>query len=202
MKKLFLIIFLLSATICFSFAYLNNIRKERHPFLFEEGNTGFLYQKKDIILDNIEDFSFDEFFSFIGNQKCPYRYRIEEDHIIVSVNEQSFTFPYQIREPEKEIIEKVVIKEVYKEKTGNTAENSTLSTYSGTNEKYFNVRKDYFTFSEGTDLSSIINQLSNAVDTNEKIVVDYSMLNPNERGTYDVYLSSEEHSARIVVEII
>ena len=202
MNRLFLIIAALIIVISLSFSYLKEIRKDRHSFLFVEGNTGFLYQKKEILLDQIEDFTFDDFFSFIGNQKCNYRYTFEDDTIVVTVNEQTFTFPYEIKEPIKEIVEKVVIKEVYKEKPVNTADSVTVTTDIGSNDKYFNVRKDYFLFSEGTDLSIIIRQISGAVDTNERILIDYSMLNPNEKGTYDVNLTSDEHSARITVEIV
>lgn len=201
MKKLILIIFFLSLIIFFSFTYLKDIQKHKHSFIFEEVNRAFLYQKKEILLNNVDEFSFDEFFSFIGNQKPDYRYYFKGDQIIISLDEHMFTFPFQIREPEKEIIETIIIKEVYKEKQEMPAENSSSSNQTESNQKYFSVKKDYFKFSEGTDLSFIINQFSVAVDTNERIVVDYSMLNPNEKGTYDVYISSDNHSAKIVVEI-
>ncbi len=202
MKKLILIIVFLILVIYFSFSYLKDIQKYKHSFVFEEGNRAILYQKKDILLNNVDEFSFDEFFSFIGNRKPDYRYRFEGDQIIISLDEHMFTFPFQIRELEKEIVETIVVKEIYKEKQEKPVENGSSSNQTESNQRYFNVRKDYFTFSEGTDLSFIINQLSGVVDTNERIVIDYSMLNPNEKGTYDVYISSEKHSARIIVEII
>ena len=202
MKKLFLTAVLLIIAICFLYAYLNEIRKDKHPFVFTESDRAFLYQKKDILLNNTDEFLFEEFFSFIGNQKPAFRYRFDEGQIIISFDEHTFTFPYLIREPEKEIIETIIVKEVYKENKVKPAENNSGSVFTETRQEYFNVIKDYFSFSEGTDLSVIISQMSNAVDTNEKIVIDYSMLNPNEKGTYNVYLSSDEHSAVITIEIV
>ncbi len=115
MKKLLLIAIFLIISICFLFAYLNDIRKDKHPFVFTESDRTFLYQKKDILLNNTDEFLFDEYFSFIGSQKPPYRYHFDDSQIIISFDEHTFTF--QIKEPEKEIIETVIIKEVYKEKT-------------------------------------------------------------------------------------
>ena len=202
MKKLFLIIMFLVVLICFSFVYLKYIQKNRHPFLFEEGNTSFLYQKNEILLNNKEDFVFDDFFSFIGNHRDDYRYSFKDENIIISIDEQTFTFPYQIREPQKEIIEKIVIKEVYKEKAENHSGNRTDSHRQETSREYFNVKNSHLTFNEGTDLSTIIKHISDAVESSEKILIDYSILNPNEKGIYAVYLSSGNHSAAITVEIV
>ncbi|MBQ6126606.1 MAG: hypothetical protein IJI77_06275, partial [Erysipelotrichaceae bacterium] len=178
---------------------LNDIQKDKHPFVFAESDRTFLYQKKEILLNNTNEFLFDEYFSFIGSQKPPYRYHFDDSQIIISFDEHTFTFPFHIKESEKEIIETVIIKEVYKEKpTGNSSD----SVLNESRQKHFDIVKDYFSFSEGTDLSVIISQISNAVDTNERIVIDYSMLNPNEKGTYHVFLSSDEHSAMITVDIL
>lgn len=199
MKKLFLIAIFLIISICFLFTYLNDIQKDKHPFVFAESDRTFLYQKKEILLNNTNEFLFDEYFSFIGSQKPPYRYHFDDSQIIISFDEHTFTFPFHIKESEKEIIETVIIKEVYKEKpTGNSSD----SVLNESRQKHFDIVKDYFSFSEGTDLSVIISQISNAVDTNERIVIDYSMLNPNEKGTYHVFLSSDEHSAMITVDIL
>lgn len=176
------------------------MRKNRLPFVFQESEDSFLYQKKDIILENEEDFIFSDFFSFIGTQTSSYKYRFEQGNLIVIFNEQEFIFPYIIKEREKEIVEKYIVKEVYKDKEDPSLIYS-KPVNNPASKPFFSVKKDYFTFSEGTDLSTIIEALGKAVDSSEKVVIDYSSLNPNEKGTYLVFFSTASNSAQVTVEI-
>ena len=200
-KLLFLLLFLIFLNIL-SYNYLKTTINNQKEYTFHINEQSFIIQKKDLIIEDTNDFIFDEYFSILSLSKPSYNYFFDDNNINITLNNKNYTYPYSIKK--KEIIEVEVEKintqhvPVYvPQPINNTTNYSHVS-----NTPYFTVNNSYYSFSQGTDLSHIINAIRNAVDSPQEITLDFSLLNPNESGRYPVYFYTDSNSAEITVEII
>jgi len=117
-------------------------------------------------------------------------------------------YPYQIKEKEVEIIETVVVKEVYiKEDTSvsqpvNNNEDNYVQDDDDYEDLYFELDRDHFNYDRGSSISSIIADIQSSIHTNSRVTLDYSALNPNDSGEYPVILMTESNSYTIYVQIV
>ena len=120
MRRLLFIIILLCLSIYTSYRYLLFTLKSRVAFHFVPGEQAFLLQKKDIVLDDQKDFVLQEYFDILCNSDISYRYQFEENYLFIYLKGKKFAYPYQIKEPKIETVEKTIYKEVVKEVSPST----------------------------------------------------------------------------------
>ncbi len=205
MRRLLFIIILLCLSIYTSYRYLLFTLKSRVAFHFVPCEQASLLQKKDIVLDDRKDFVLQEYFDILCNSNTSYRYQFEEGHLIIYLKGKKFSYPYQIKEPKIETVEKTIYKEVVKEVPvyiGNQNTESDETIYeSYPEEDYFHLRNDYLSFPKDSDLSVIIEAISSDIDTNMQASIDYSLLNPNQIGQYPIQIHTFDQDYVISVEI-
>ena len=152
----------------------------------------------------------DEYFQFLSFSQPSYRYQQENDLLRLFLDNRTYDFSILIKQKETDE-EKENVKMDENSSKIPVANPDNRNTVSNTdqpeirkeeNKDYFKILSSYYSFSEGTDISSIIAKLGSAIDTNQKLIVDFSELNPNEKGKYKVIFSSENNRAEITVEII
>ena len=200
---------LLFALITFSFmnvvsyVYLKNMISDKRVLEFEPSETVLFYRNKDIEFYEDEDFSFDEYISVITNIKPKYTYDMSDGILTVRTAEKTVKFTYMIKEPEIIETETIVIQEVpvYINNTS-SSNTSSVNTQTQVLSDTFSVNQNKYRFSAGTDLNTIISQIRNAVSSSQEITIDFSTLNPNEKGSYIVYFYSGNNKAEISVEIV
>ena len=200
---------LLFALITFSFmnvvsyVYLKNMISDKRVLEFEPSETVLFYRNKDIEFYEDEDFSFDEYISVITNIKPKYTYDMSDGILTVRTAEKTVKFTYMIKEPEIIETETIVIQEVpvYINHTA-SSNTSSVNTQTQVLSDTFSVNQNKYRFSAGTDLNTIISQIRNAVSSSQEITIDFSTLNPNEKGSYIVYFYSGNNKAEISVEIV
>ena len=213
MKKYIIVIIALFAFIFFSYRYLRNSIDEKKTYIFTITSKPLIYCKKKLELEDTDSFEFDEFFNILSNNEYQYKYSFTDDNIMVSLNNDRFVYPYVIKEKEKEIITEYVIKEVYVNTTiatQNTYQEQDTSYHSpeGINDsyeyeaQYLNLTNSTLSFERGTDLSMIINAIQSSIETNMRISVDYSSLNPNDEGEYPVFIYSDKENKQLIIKII
>ena len=205
MRRLLFIIILLCLSIYTSYRYLLFTLKSRVAFHFVPCEQAFLLQKKDIVLDDQKDFVLQEYFDILCNSDISYRYQFEENYLFIYLKGKKFAYPYQIKEPKIETVEKTIYKEVVKEVPvyiGNQNAGRDETTYeSYPEEDYFHLRNDYLSFPIDSDLSVIIEAISSDIDTNMQVSIDYSLLNPNQIGQYPIQIHTSDQDYVISVEI-
>ena len=212
MKKFVFIIVVLITVILFSYRYLRNSVDEKKTFIFRISSKPLIYCSKKLELEDPEALVFDEYFRILSNGEYQYKYSIEGDSIIVSLNNDRFKFPYTVKEKEKEIVTEYIIKEVYVSNTDHNSaygsvEQLPVQSVEVMNQpfeyetEYLNISESTLTFETGTDISQIINAIQNSIDTNMRISIDYSSLNPNDPGDYRVYIYSETGNRELLIKI-
>ena len=203
MKKLLFFLSFIILTDLFSFIYLKQLMDKRTAFSFESHTKPLIYQKRDIVLKDVDDFVFEDYFSVLSAGSITISYKTDGDQIKVFMDEEEYEFPYEIIPPEVITVEKIVYKEkeVIKETVteGNRNENGTVS-YE-TEADYFYLKNQSLSFEKGTDISVIIREITDSVDTNQDVSVDYSQLNPNQTGTDQVFFITKSQKYDIFVNI-
>ena len=212
MKKFLIAIIVLSAFILFSYRYLRNSIDQKKTFIFKITSKPLIYCKRKLEIEDKDIFEFNDFFTILSNSDYQFKYSFVEESILVSLNNEKFSYPYKIKEKEKEIVTEYVIKEVYINNSNViNSEHDQGSSYHSTeginnsNEYetgYLNLLNSTLSFETGTDLSTIINAIQNSIETNLRISVDYSLLNPNDPGDYPVNIYSESENHQIIIKII
>jgi len=210
MFKKFILILLLTLLNLYSYQYLKSTLSNQNPFFFIEDEQSYFYQKKNISLMENEEFRIDDYFGFFGLENPSYKYKFEGNNLILTINDKKYFFDYELiseRQNEIEDGKEEAIKEESKtERNNNHQSNNTANNQNEPEQpkesNYFHIKKDYYSFKEGTDIGEIIAGIGKAVDSNQKLIVDYSSLNPNEKGIYNVYFASDDHKATIIVEIV
>lgn len=205
MKKYILVIVLLIISILLSFRYLDYLLANRKAFLYRESDHFLLLQKKEVLLNELSDFSFEDYFLILSKADLSYGYQFDQNLLRININGKDFLYPYRIRE--KETVEKVIYKEVVKEvEVFSTGQEERINQESAVQpveeeEDYLEIRKDSLSFEKGSSLQEIIAAIQRQIDTNMRITVDYSLLNPNQIGQYRVYIIAKEEKYEISVEI-
>lgn len=213
MKKFIIIIFVLSVFIVLSYRYLKNSVDEKKTYILSITSKPLIYRKKKLEIEDIDSFEFDEFFSILSNNEYQFKYSFTDENILISLNNERFSYPYTIKEKEKEIITEYIIREVYVNSISEGNNDSQIQEASyhsseGINNsfeyeaEYFNLLNSSLSFEKGTDISVIINSIQSNIDTNKRISIDYSLLNPNDEGEYPVYIYSDDDNKQIIIKII
>ena len=205
MKKYLIIILFLTISIYFSYTYLMETIDSKLALKVTLNNDPLIYQKRELILDDIESFNFDDYFTVLSNSNYRISYIFNENSIDISLNDKHYIYPYTIREKEKEIVTEYVIQEVYIETpvsvdTNNSYEHDVIQYEE--EKDYLNIINSTLSISSGTDLNDIIYSIQNNIDTNVRISVDYSSLNPNYPGDYIIYIYSDIGNNQILIKII
>ena len=209
MKKYILTIILLFLFIFASYAYLKQISVDAIPYTLKIIDNPLIYLKKELIIEDIESFDFDEYFHILSNNEFKYKYIFNADNLNIFINNNKYSYPYKIKEKEKEIITEYIIQEVYIENSNNNHNNNNISIQSNNDTihsfdlepDYFYILNDYLSFPLGSDLSQIINEIQNNIDTNIRVSIDYSSLNPNSIGEYIIYIHSDSGTKSIIINI-
>ena len=203
MRKYIVIILLLLSSIYLSFRYLSKILADKRAYVYEASKVFYLLQKRPIILNDISDFVFEEYFSILSKSALAYRYDFDEDSINIQIGGRSFSYPYELRE--EKVIETIVFEQVirevkvYEEVSDHEQGVQEKAEYE---EEYFHLKQDHFEFVKGTDISKIIEVIQASIDTNQSVSVDYSLLNPNQIGQYSLFLHKDDEKIEIFVEIV
>lgn len=208
MRKLMLIIIFLLLCIIFSYRYLIKISTERKAFSFVSHAKPFLLQKKEIVINNEEEFVFEEFFIVFSFNDLEYRFKAKDNFMDIVVNEQHYQYPYKMKEKENETVETVIYKEIYIEKpipmnnapveyTENNTDNQ-----EETESEYFKLMNDEMTFPLETDISEIIRVCRRQIQTNMQVTIDYSQLNPNHIGQYLIFFYTDIEEYRMIINIV
>ena len=211
MRKIIFLLFMLLILNALSFSYLYILNENRTVFSSFTYEKPLIIQNKELILDDIESFKLDDYFTILCNEQYSYKYEFNDESLIICLNYECFYYDYSLREPEiiETIIEKEVIKEVYintvnNQKTEKEESDNSINNEHGDYEyenDYFILKTDYCCFPCDTDLNTIIQEIQNYVETNKRITVDYSQLNPSQNGYYSVYFITNDAKYELIVEI-
>ena len=158
-------------------------------------------------MDDVAEFDFDTYFELLSFKDTAYRYEFKDEQLFVYLDNDTFAYNYKLKEPIIETVEKIVYKEVEKPQTQSSS-TSQIEQDTQSNEieyieeaDYFRLRRESFSFEEGTDLSDIIAVLKDQVDTNLPVTIDYSALNPNQIGQYTIFFISSSQKYPFLIEI-
>lgn len=198
-----LLLIILNVSLCL---YLRDLLLAKKTYEFINDHYPLIYQKKDIVLNDIEDFVFDDYFTILDFNDSSYTYRFLDDELLIKIkdNNLEFKFPYSIIEPQ--IIEKEVIKyeTIYVENNSNnnqTAPNNDVIIEEVNDTKIYYLQSHY-SFNVGTDISTIISIISSDITCYDNVTVDYAYLNPYEVGVYSVYFYSSSDKVIKTIEIV
>ena len=200
MKKLIIALTFLLTLDLFAYYYLNQIIANLKPLELKIDENNLIYQRKDLILDDTGSFELLDYFKVIGK---PVKYLVDDDFINIYINNENYQFPYIIKEKEVEIqetivyVEKPIYETIYVQE-----EIETNIAYTNPQEHTQIHSNSSYTYQVNTDINHIINDILNSIITGIPISIDYSFLNPNEKGKYIVFLNSEIDSKQIIVNII
>lgn len=198
MKKFILLIIIFTLLDIYLYKYYLKIENQRKEYAYKNTDKPLLYQKKDIVLNNIEDFIFDDYFTIISFNDVSYDYKFDNDILKIKIKDIDYVFEFNYEIIKPKIIEKTIYKTVTEYKDSNNYDNSI-------NEYYQNetkLVKDYFVFDLGTDLSTIISIIgSEAIISDQSVTCDYSSLNPYEIGSYSINLYTDNEIYTITCQI-
>lgn len=197
MKKYILIIIICLFSDIYLYKYYIKIENEKKVYEYKNNDIPLLYQKKDVVLNKIDDFVFEDYFKILSFNDESYNYKFEDDVLKINIKniDDTYEFKYELIKPK--IIEKTVYKTVTEYIDGNS--NDSSFEYFQNDTKLIN---DYFSFPLGTDLGTIISTIgSQAIESDESVTCDYSSLNPYEIGSYSVNLYTNSEIYTIICEI-
>ena len=206
MRKIFLIIILIVINVL-AFSYLKESIYARRSYELNLNHNVFVIPKREIIIDDPDDFRVNDYFYIYTFNDYDYRYYFDSDHFYLQINNLNLVYPYKIREKEVEIIETVVVKEVYVREENKTpepakpAQDDTPEIDYDYEKDYFELDRDHFNYIRGSSISSIIADIQSHIHTNVQVTMDYSSLNPNDPGEYPLYLITSAGSYTVYVQI-
>lgn len=217
MKKLLCFIFILLLLNIVSFNYLKKISSDRNPYTFISDSNPIILPKKDILLDNIDEFKIEDYFKIYSLNDYKLDHKISDSTIDITLNNKEYSFPYNIRQPE--IVEVIVYRKVESNKpTNNSYNTQTISNNisSDNTESYiqpdnihadththnnFTLNRSSLSYPIDTDLNKIISDIYSSFVSEVAVSIDYSMLNPGAVGSYEIYLNHEGIDDVMVVSI-
>lgn len=215
-RLIFIFIFLIFLDIG-AYTILTKVSDQRKSFPVDIDKHAFIYEKKDLKLDPDGDFNFDEFFGILSADKQNCHYSMNENTICVELNGKSFQYPYSFREKEVIEHETVIIKEVPVYIPVNSEQPQVVSSpkneqsenqkeiYADQNDNrpvsQLKVSRSSYSYPEHTDLTEIVSAIKAAIICDETVTIDYSMLNPDVKGSYPVMLISDYETLSVTVEI-
>ena len=219
MKKLLFSILILLLLNIISFNYLKQISSDRNPYTFISDSNPIILPKKDILLDNIDEFKIEDYFKIYSLNDYKLDHKISDSTIDIILNNKEYSFPYSIRQPE--IVEVIVYQKVESNKPlnnvhiDNTLTNvdtdisqnikpdnipDTINTNNHPSSN-FTLNRSSLSYPIDTDLNRIISDIYSSFISNVAVSIDYSMLNPGAIGSYEIYLNHEGINDVMVVSI-
>lgn len=193
MKKLFLAIFVLVAIDVALFYYLANLVDNQNAFEYKITNQPIVYQYKDIVLNDVDDFVFENYFKIINSSEKNYNYYFDDENLIIKISNNEYSIKYELTEP-------VVIEKVIYENSQNNI-NTTYDEYVYEEYDCFYVDNEYLFFDLGTSLDEIRQILLANINTTYETSIDYSRLNTSQIGQYEVFYVTKNEKIKIIVEI-
>ena len=206
MKKYFIISFLLIIINIILFLYLNNLINNRFTYSFVYEDKPILVHNKNIELNNINEFDFNNYFKILTFNDQNYTYNFDDNNLIIIINDNKYKVNYNLFEPE--IIERIVYvdnyidKPKYKNKSPNNKINDTTAEEVAIKNDYFYIDNNYFEFVLDTDLTTIVDVLTSNLHTTYVTKLDYSNLNVSQIGQYSVYYISENQKIEVLINIV
>ena len=211
MKKLLISTLLLSILDISLIYYLKDIELSKKTFEFNNIDDIFIIQRKDILLNNTDDFILEDYFTFLSFDEVSYIYTFDENIINIKVKDTDNIYKYDYELIEPKVIEKEVIKyeTVYVENQvediqdnviNNNTSNEVIQEEIIDNKIHYN--QSYYSFSCGTDISTIIQEISSDIECYDNVTVSYASLNPYICGVYEVYFYSSADNITKTIEII
>lgn len=193
MKKLILAIFVLVAIDVALFYYLANLVDNQNAFEYKIINQPIVYQYKDIVLNDVDDFVFENYFKIINSSEKNYNYYFDDENLIIKISNNEYSIKYELTEP-------VVIEKVIYENSQNNI-NTTYDEYVYEEYDCFYVDNEYLFFDLGTSLDEIRQILLANINTTYETSIDYSRLNTSQIGQYEVFYVTKNEKIKIIVEI-
>jgi len=196
MRKFLISIILLAILDVVLLNRLQDIDSKSIEYEYNISNDSLLIQKKDVVLDDIQDFIFNDYFDIVSFNKSKYQYDFLDTNLKVIFNDKEYLFNYEINEPE--VIEKIVYvsqEAEYQE----PIESNDVYYYE---DDYFYVIDDYMCFSIDTSIDEIRSCLQSNICTSVQTSIDYSSVNTSQYGQYVVFYISENEILEIIVEIM
>ena len=202
MYKYVITILLLALLDISLFYYLSDINQKKKTLNYSIIDDVFLIQTKEIELNSIEEFNFNNYFKLISLIESNYKYEYDDSYVYITINRNinKFSFKYSLIKPE--IIEKIVY--VNSDNSDNKIQENSNQLYDVFYEEsdYFYVDSDYFSFPLETSLDEIRTILSSNINTTYQTSIDYSRLNVSQIGQYSVFYTTEKEIIEIIVEIL
>lgn len=211
MKKLLISTLLLCGLDISLIYYLKDIELSKKTFEFNNLDDVFIIQRKDILLNNIDDFILEDYFTFLSFDEVSYIYTFDENIINIKVKDTNNIYKYNYELIEPKIIEKEVIKyeTIYVENQVEDIQDSVVNNNISNNniqeetiDNKIHYSQSYYSFSCGTDISTIIQEISTDIECYDNVTVSYASLNPYICGVYEVYFYASEDSITKTVEIV
>lgn len=199
MRKLIVISIFLIFIDIFLYRYLMAINFDKKEYSFEIDDKQILYQICDIELNDISDFSFNNYFRLLSFGNETYRYDFKDNELyIYLVPNRTYGFKYKLIKPE--VITETIYVEKPVEVVNNYKEEENNEEY--IYEDYFYIDNSYISFELDTDLDVIRDILSKNIHTSYQTNIDYSDLNVSQVGQYSVVYRSDDKEIKIIVEIV
>ena len=207
MSRLLFVVFMLLFLDVFAYQILMESIENRIAFPISINDHTFIYQKKDLILDEEEDFRFEEYFDILSMEDPSFHYSLKENTLEVELEGNVFDYPFSYREKEVIEHETIVVQQIPVYISSNEFSSPAPAITSEENseiydEPFLELNCSYYSFPAETQISQIISEIRNAVVSNEAVTIDYSLLNTSVRGSYPVVFMSDHGSVTVTVEIV
>lgn len=211
MKKLFLIL-VLSISILVSYRYLQDCLERRKAFAFVSTSDGLLLKKKEILLNERDEFIFDDYFEILSFSETSYAYEMNDETLTVEMNGKRYDYPYRIREKEVIEVEVPVYQTIYLPMETSAplsaTDHSSDMNYAETpiqqqtsSEPYLHLLTSSKSYPLNTDIDKIISDLYSSFDSNTSVMIDYSHLNSSVSGSYPIYFLYEYKQKEMTINI-
>lgn len=181
------------------YRYLLNQINNKKAYVYENNDDVFVYQKRNLELDDINKFVFEDYFKILSFNDTKCKYDFDNDYLYIHINNNDYKFKYHLIEPKT--IEKVVY--VKEESNITTKDEIVNENYDLSIEEnsFFYVDNEYFNYPLDTDLQIIRNDLMNNIHSSYQVSIDYSTLNTSYFGQYSVFYLAEDKKIEIIIEI-
>ena len=222
MKKLLFLIVILFIVNIISFKYLKNLSDNRQAFIFKPDCKAIIIPKKEIVLDNIEEFKIDDYFHIYTLNDYLLNYEFDDNHIDITLDDNNYIFDYEIRQPE--IVEVIIYKEKEVSKPNNNNNNNLSNnnnnqnqtnlnndeniniphiteTINNQNTTNFTLLRNSLSYPIDTDINKIISDIYSSFTSSVVVNIDFSLLNPGSIGNYEIYLNHEGTNDILTVNI-
>lgn len=183
MRKLIILFFILLLIDISLFKYLDNLFKSLTEYQYLYRYKPLIYQNKDILLNDIDDFQIDDYFTILDFNDNVVDYSFDDNN---TININFINYPYIICYDYSIIEPKYITKTEYITEKIYVQDN-----YLDFKDEHIYYQNDYYEFEIGTDLSYIIQIIKDDIESYTNVTCDYSKLNPYIPGEYEVFFYND-----------